>query len=285
MISRIPGHPQLGAALSILLMFGPLAAYLATIGLRQAGRRPRVVSGPLDSAFLGFALGALLAFGPVGRALTAGLRSNLVTPVLLCALGLFLMILSARSRRRLMIYNADAPAVDRGLRLVLDALPGDYQRTLRGFEDRNGGRGLRVEASASYRTAEVEAFGEGPEPLIAAIEPALRRALAIEVGPGGWSLSRFWLSLASLTLTAPWRSRSSAPEDAGHLAGAPGTALGGMIGFRPRRAHLGNSPEINRSSPGRRRAKARARWLNWCLTRDESSPKVRWYSGMRKRGS
>ena len=203
MILRIPAHTQASALFSVLLMFGPIAAYLANLGIRQAGRRPKVVSGPVDSAFLGFALGALLAFGPVGRALTAGLRANLVLPVLLCALGLFLMLLSTRSRRRLTIYNADPNLVDRVLRQAIDALPGQYARTLRGFEDRDGARGLTVEASAKYRTAEIEAFGAGAEALISAIEPPLRRALASEAWPKNLSLARFWLSLASLTVTAP----------------------------------------------------------------------------------
>ena len=230
MISRITGHLQLREVISILMMYGPLAAYFATLGLWQIGKRPKVVAGPVDSALLGFALGALLAFGPVGRALTAGLKSNLVTPVLLCALGLFLMLMSARSRRRLTIYNADPAAVERALRQALDAHKGDFQRILRGFEDRKAGRGLTVEASTGYRTAEVEAYGSGAEALIASIDPRLRRAFASEGGVGGLPLSRFWLSLASLTLTAPLAiSLLNDPQGARDAPGAPGPALGGMI--------------------------------------------------------
>lgn len=192
-----------GGLPSMLMMLGPLALYFVALGLRQLGRRPKVISGPLDSAMLGFALGSLLAFGPAGQALTAGLKPSLIRPALLCGLGLFLMAMSLRSRRRLSLYNIEPEALDPAIARVLDGLPGDFRRTLRGFEDRKGGRGLTVRASTDYRTAEIEAFGAGAEALIAAIEPPLRRELAEVQRPNQPWLARFWLSLASLTLTLP----------------------------------------------------------------------------------
>ncbi len=189
--------------LPVALMLGPLSLYFALLGLRQAGRHPKVVSGPLDSALLGFALGALLAFGPVGRALTAGLKAPLVGPTLLCGLGVWLMAISARSRRKVVVYNVDPARLDRAMCQILDALPGDFTRTLKGFEDRKRGRGLTVEVQPRYRTAEIVAFGATPEALVAQIEPALRQELKGETSPRNTALSRFWWSLASLTLTVP----------------------------------------------------------------------------------
>ena len=192
----------MGGPLPVVLTIGPLTLYFLALATWHASRGPRIVSGPTDAAWLGFALGGLAAFGPIGQALTADLPGGLAVPALLTGLAVAGMGLTTRARRRIAIYNVDPDSLDEALAGSLAELSGEFAKTLRGFEHPSSRCGLRVETSAVFRVAEVEAFGPEAEALIVAIRPRLRRRLR-DAGARGLLLARFWLSLSSLTVTAP----------------------------------------------------------------------------------
>ena len=184
------------------LMVGPLSLYFLGLAVCYACRGPRVIAGPVDSGLLGVALGSLIAFGPIGRALTAGLPGGPAKGPLLLFAVVAGLGLSGRARRRLAIYNVEPGRLEPILREILAGMPGTFTRTLDGFEDRAARTGLTVEGSAQFRVAEVVASGAGAEALIAAIAPELRRHLRSERARG-MPLARLWLSVSSLALTAP----------------------------------------------------------------------------------
>ena len=188
----------MGGPVEFALMVGPLSLYFLALAACYAGRGPRVIAGPVDSAMLGLAVGGLAGFGPIGGALLPAWPAK-VALMLAVASG---MALANRARRRLAIYNVDPNRVDAILREILDDRPGAFVRTLTGYEDRQAGCGLTLEGSAPFRFAEVVASGAGADALIAAIGPGLRLRLRGERARG-MPLARLWLSMASLALTAP----------------------------------------------------------------------------------
>src|SRR5438477_6651428 len=66
----------MSAAVQIALTATPLAAYFYALGLFHSGRRPRLVSGPVDVGLMAFGLGGLVAFGPFGRSVLTRLLGN-----------------------------------------------------------------------------------------------------------------------------------------------------------------------------------------------------------------
>lgn len=189
----------------LLLTFSPLAFYFFLLGVWQSGRDPRLIPGPLDFGLLGFGIGGFLAFGPIGQFLAGLLLDSSGWPVrlvLLTILAGLAFFLSTRAHRRLVIYGVDPLTLDRALRQVLGELPGNFERTLRGFEDRPQGRGVIVEVTPWLRAAEVIAYGRDPETLISALGLALRPRLR---GPtsGRSTVARGWFALSALTLAGP----------------------------------------------------------------------------------
>ncbi len=187
-------------ALQVLLTVGPLSAYFLVQGLWQGGRRSKVVPGPVDFAWLAFGIGGLLIFGPIGHVLVAtifpapSLWAWLSLP---SAALLGVLLWMPRTTRRLVVYNVVPEILWRGLQKALEPQPEHFQRTVRGFEDVESGRGIAVEMGPGARTAVVEAYGTRPEELMERLDRGLRMALSDEpTTPRG--TARVWLALASL---------------------------------------------------------------------------------------
>ncbi len=169
-------------AAQIALAATPLSAYFYMLALFQSGRRPRVVSGPLDLLLLAIGVGGLVAFGPVGQVVIARVVGPGATAwhwaIWVVLLAVWTLAFSGWTGRRLAIYNIDRAGLDGAVRDALSRIDGDFRPTLRGYED--GGRelGVTVQVSARFLAGAVEAYGSHPEALIGALEPRLREALA-----------------------------------------------------------------------------------------------------------
>jgi hypothetical protein len=198
----------------LALMVTPLAVYLYVLAVWQAGRHPRVVTGSRDVWLLALGLGGLVLFGPLGDWLEGLLSSS---PRLLHRLLLALVAtlavarLALRSGTRLVIYHVDRATLHAAL---TDALgPERFSRTLGGYEEREGARGVRVEHSPRWQWAVVEGFGAGADGLIADLAPRLQeRFRSVLCTPSEISLVFFGLS--ALTMLIPL---------AGHLLAQPRT--------------------------------------------------------------
>lgn len=192
----------------VALVVGPLAAYFAALGVLQGGRRPVIVPGPWDALLLACGLGGLLVFGPIGELLVRRLfpaPSLWAWLALASAYGLILLVWIPRTSRRLVIYRIRPEDLRRVVREALLALPGAYAPTVRGFEDREHGRGLTVEASHWLRSGTIDAYGRDPEALITAIGPILRdRTHKLADEPAAPTLAVVWFGLAMLTVLLPF---------------------------------------------------------------------------------
>ncbi|MHC5544243.1 hypothetical protein ACYOEI_38945, partial [Singulisphaera rosea] len=143
----------------------PLALYLYALGYWHGGRHPRVVSGTTDHAFLAFGIGGLVLFGPFGQTMvrTFFRTANLQAWLALTSAYIFVAILiSRRASRNLVVYHVDPRSLDAALREALLRVPGNYSRTMQGFEDPATRRGVTVSASSRLRTATITAFGDDP---------------------------------------------------------------------------------------------------------------------------
>lgn len=200
----------MNSTVQLALMLSPMAFYLYVVAVWQSGRHPRVVAGPVDFGLLLFGLSGLLICGPIGwlmvsRAAAFGTPSVWAWLVLLCSFGLLAVPWIPRSFRRAVIYNIDPEQLDQGLREALEALPNSFERTLTGYEDRQNHRGVRVEASARFRTATLEAYGGDAELLIRQLQAELRTRLLSPVGrPSAiaWILLGLCLALIAPVLAA-----------------------------------------------------------------------------------
>jgi hypothetical protein len=196
----------MSGAVQLALTLGPLAAYLYIVAALHSGRRPRVVSGLLDYALLLFGLSGLLLFGPVGWLLVSRAGAGAPGPLHFVALGAALGLLAVpfvpRACRRLVVYNVDPLSFHRALREAIEALASPFVKTLRGYDDPTHARGLEAETHSWMRTAVVETYGKGAEPLAASLAAALRVRLRQHplAGPSpvAWGLLG-----ASLGLIAP----------------------------------------------------------------------------------
>jgi hypothetical protein len=189
----------------VALSVGPLAYYFAVLAVWQGGRHPRVVSGRIDFALLAFAVGGLAAFGPCGEVaarMLFGKPNGIDWLAIASAVALAALYLGRRAGQKLVVYHVDAEALDQALHKVCDEEPGRFVATLRGFEDRAGGRGVSVEVSPRLRAAVVHAFGPGPEALIRDLIPRLRHQLERVDAPRS-RLGPIFLGLASLTAAIP----------------------------------------------------------------------------------
>ena len=269
------------------LAFLPLAAYFSVLGVWQSGRRPRVVSGPRDFALLAFGLGGMIAFGPLGEAVIVSVfrRPSLAAWLAVASLvGLLALLAAARARKRLVVYQVEAADLDLALGRAMEFVAGDATRTLHGYEDVPGRRGVTVEVGRRLRFGVVEAHGDRPEALIEAIRPELTGTS--RQGRDDAHAARFGLVRARLPdpdLTPdghPHRSARSpgrdpkdggwvdpsAPPDRGRIAvGLLETSMGPFAGpvmtdptARPT-ARDGESAGPRLSGPGRRRRRP-----TWC---------------------
>ena len=116
------------------LALGPVAIYLALLGVINLARRPLVVSGGRDTAALGLAVSGLVFFGPVallfpesvaahfGPAGTKYLWLMFVGPMAICLIVLLLIL-----RPRLIIYNISVDQLRPILAEVVERLDPDAQ--------------------------------------------------------------------------------------------------------------------------------------------------------------
>lgn len=194
-------------AVQTALMIGPLAAYFFVQGAWHRGRRPRVIPGQIDFSLLALGLAALVGFGPIGHLLVALVPSTAEIPArltLLAALWLVVLLTAPSAYRRLMVYGVDPDDLDCALGEALhEEIPGDFARTLRGFEDVKSRRGLNVTVRPKSATAEIEAYGDRAEGLAATLAASLRFRLkgrhAGAARRAGWP----WFALAALALALP----------------------------------------------------------------------------------
>ena len=199
----------MNTAVQLALALGPLAVYLYVVAIWQSGHRPRIISGPIDFVLLMIGLSGLLVFGPIGhilvnRAAPFSSPSVWAWLALACSIGLIALPWLPRSYRRLTVYNVDAAALDAALRAVLGELPGQFEPTVRGFEDRSNHRGLTVETTAWFRAAVVEAYGSEPETLIRLVGrglPKHLRAPSARPSVVAWALLGLCLAIVAPVLT------------------------------------------------------------------------------------
>ncbi len=170
-------------ASQIALTATPLSAYFYALGVLHGGRGPRVVSGPVDVGLLGFGVGGVIAFGPLGQAVLARTVGREVGPwhwlAWAALLAAWVVVLAGAASRRLTIYNVTADELVKAVREALAGLGGRFDATLRGFEDAERGSGVALRTSRWLRAGSVEAYGRDPEAIMGELKPALKAALAL----------------------------------------------------------------------------------------------------------
>lgn len=214
----------------VALVAVPLAIYLYVLGHWHGGKCPRVVAGKVDLAWLCFGLGGLVAFGPLGRAVVAGIFGPTATPVAWVAWGAALVLVAAAvartGRYRLVIYHVAPDQARAATGATLADLGGTFVETLNGFEDRERRTGVAVRSSPRMQTAVVDVQGHATGPVLAGLLPGLRARLGQVARPVS-TLSTAFFAGSSLLLLAP------------------------AVAF------------IALDPQGRRAARAMARWLGW----------------------
>jgi hypothetical protein len=162
-----------------------------------------VVPGPVDAWLLALGLLGLVVFGPVGESLIRMLthRPGPTHWLLMNAAALLVAaVLARKAGRRLVIYHVDPAALDAALRASLGPQP--FERTLWGYQDPGGTRGVRVEYSPRWRWAIVEATGPDARALIAALSPRLRAQLGATPAPAT-EVPLVLFGLSALTMLVP----------------------------------------------------------------------------------
>lgn len=223
----------MAGAIQTTLMVGPLAAYLVLQGAWHAARRPLVIAGQHDFSLLALGLASLVGFGPVGRLLVALVPPAAELPArltLLAALWLAVLVAAPATYRRLLIYGADPEELECAVGEALhDEVPGDFARTLHGFEDLRARRGLRIQATSRGSSSELETYGEAAEALATALADGLRRRLRDRPRVGRRGAAWVWFALAFLLLLLPNLDDVAADTPTGqalrgllkHLVGPP----------------------------------------------------------------
>ncbi len=167
-------------SLQYALTVGPLGFYLWIIAFWHSGQRPRVVNGLPDFVLLTLGVGGVLAFGPFGQLLAHRLFKHpdaFDWLTIVSSLGLVATILARRSIHRVVVYHIRESDVAPVLEDVLRGEPVPFLRTMHGYEDATGRRGLRVEVTRSLRCVFIEALGPDPDRLIQVVRKGLRERL------------------------------------------------------------------------------------------------------------
>jgi hypothetical protein len=141
----------------------PLATYAFVIGGLNMSSRPRVLSGAVDSFFLGLALVGLIVVGPMELFLpsaTAFWLQGWVWPLLITCYVLFLTLYVLVSRPRIVIYNVSPEQ----LRPVLADIFADLESEARWAGDAaflpNLGVQMHVEAVPVLKNVQLIATGD-----------------------------------------------------------------------------------------------------------------------------
>lgn len=214
----------------IALVSVPMAVYFYVLGDFHGGKHPRVVGGSVDLAWLLFGLSGLVAVGPVGRVVVAGLFGPEATrwAWVIWVFGLILgaALLARTGRHRVVVYHVEPDQVWAGVASVLAGLDRPFATTLQGFEDHASRTSVTVRASPRTRTAVVEAQGTAAGSVATALRLGLGVSLRGVPQPVS-NLSTAFFAGASLIMLAP---------------------VVGFVAFDPQ---------------GRRAIRTLGRWLGW----------------------
>lgn len=111
----------------LCVALGPLAIYLLMIGLMNMSRRPIVVSGTRDTAFLGFATSGLLLVGPI-ELIVPTLPLTISAYIWALLLLLYFLVLSLAvllMTPRVVVYNVSYEQLRPPLAEAVNELDGD----------------------------------------------------------------------------------------------------------------------------------------------------------------
>jgi len=188
-------------SIQYVLTVGPLGFYLWLIAFWHSGRHPRVVSGLVDFTLLALGVGGVIAFGPLGQLAARRLFDRpdaFDWLTIVSSVGLVATILARRSLTRVIVYHVSEKDLASAMEAVLHAENLPYVRTLHGYQDPTGRRGLRIEVTQIPSCVTIEAVGPDPEGLIRQIRSGLRKALRyVDSAP---SLSALGLYAASFAV-------------------------------------------------------------------------------------
>jgi hypothetical protein len=193
-------------SMQIALTATPLAVYFYALGVLHSGKRPMMVTGPVDVGLLAFGLGGVVAFGPFGRAVLGRVAGEGAGPlawsIWVGLVALWAVVLAGSAALRVTIYHVSPAELDKAVGESLGRLEGKFTSTLKGFEDQERGSGVTVKSFRFLRSGSVEAYGQGPDVLIRELRPRLQEALA-RYPQRGFGVSHAMFSLACLTMLVP----------------------------------------------------------------------------------
>ena len=193
--------------MQIVLTATPLAAYFYVLGVFHGGKRPRMMTGPVDVGLLAFGLGGLVAFGPFGKAVLGRiLGSHDVGPVAwslwVGIVALWSLVLAGSASLRLAVYHIGPGELERAVAEALGQVSGRFNATLHGFEDTKRGVGVTLKSVRWLRSGGITVYGNEPEILIRELKPHLRAAMArLPQRPSGITHAMF--GLACLIMLVP----------------------------------------------------------------------------------
>jgi hypothetical protein len=193
-------------AMQITLTATPLAAYFYALGVFHGGRRPRMISGPVDVLLLTIGLGGLVAFGPFGKAVLGRMAGDhagfLAWSIWVGLVALWAVVLAGSASLRVTVYQVSPEDLDRAVRQALNQMEGKFYSTLRGFESPDRQSGVTIKPLRLLRSGSVEAYGQSPDVLIRDLKPKLRDALA-RLPQRASAISPAMFGLACLTMLIP----------------------------------------------------------------------------------
>lgn len=203
-------------SVALAIGFGPLAAYLAALGLLNLSGRPFLTTGARDFAALSVAVAGLVFIGPMSLFLPAAAARHFGPYVwaLMAALYIFTCtLLVLYQRPRLVIYNLSPRELEAVLQRACGRL--DPQAVWTGHHVALPSLGLefQIEPFRLMRNVSLVAMGEHVE--YARAWSQLERALAeelrqVRVGTNPHGVSLLLLSAAMIAVIA-WRLTDS-PE-------------------------------------------------------------------------
>jgi hypothetical protein len=195
--------------MQIILTATPLAAYFYTLGVFHGGKRPRMISGPIDVGLLAFGLGGLVAFGPLGCSvigrLVGGSAGPLAWSMWVSVVALWSLVLAGSASLRISVYHVGPGELERAVAEALSQVEGRFIPTLHGFEDTKRGVGVTLKVVRWLRSGGIVAYGHEPEVLIRELKPHLRAALD-RVPQRSSAVTHAMFGLACLTMLVPLSS-------------------------------------------------------------------------------
>jgi hypothetical protein len=193
--------------MQIVLAATPLAGYFYALCVFHGGKRPKMVSGPVDVGLLAFGLGGLVAFGPFGRAVLGRLVGEPAGPmawtIWLGVVALWSLVLAGSASLRISVYHVGPKELERAIAEALGHVPGQFSPTLNGFEDTKRGVGLTLKTLSWLRSGGIVVYGREPEILIRELKPQLKAALA-RFPQRSSAVTHIMFGLACLAMLVPF---------------------------------------------------------------------------------